>query len=45
MAIHDSTRLAQPWEKSFVVLGAGDVYDMKARRVVSYGKSPRPARP
>ena len=45
VTIHDNTRLTQPWEKSFFVLGAGDVYDMKARRVVSYGKSPRPVRP
>ena len=36
VAIHDNTRLYQPWEKSYFVIGAGDVYDMKARRVVKY---------
>ena len=36
VAIHDNTRLYQPWEKSFFVLGAGDVYDMKARKVIKY---------
>ena len=33
VAIHDNTRLYQPWEKPFYVLGAGDVYNMKARRI------------
>ncbi len=37
VAIHDSTRPYQPWEKPYFVLSAGDVYDMKARRVVKYG--------
>ncbi|HXT71149.1 MAG TPA: cyanophycinase [Vicinamibacterales bacterium] len=36
VAVHDNTRLYQPWEKPYFVLGAGDVYDMKARRVVKY---------
>ena len=45
VAVHDNTRLSQPWEKSWFVLGAGDVYDMKARRVISYGTSPVPTRP
>ena len=36
VAIHDNTRQYQPWEKPYFVLGAGDVYDMKARRVVKY---------
>ncbi|MDH5235932.1 MAG: cyanophycinase, partial [Gemmatimonadota bacterium] len=45
VAIHDNTRVTQPWEKSWFVLGAGDVYDMKARRVVSYGTTPLPPRP
>jgi cyanophycinase len=43
VAIHDNTRVHHPWEKSWFVLGAGDVYDMQARRVVSYGSAPRPA--
>ena len=37
VAIHDNTRVYQPWEKPYYVLGQGDVYDMKARRVVKYG--------
>lgn len=45
VAVHDNTRPVQPWEKSWFVLGAGDVYDMKARRVVSYGTARRPAAP
>lgn len=44
VAVHDNTRVTQPWEKSWFVLGPGDVYDMKARRVVSYGTSPVPGR-
>lgn len=43
VAVHDNTRAAQPWEKSWFVLGAGDVYDMKARRVIKYGVAPQPA--
>jgi cyanophycinase len=37
VAIHDNTRLYQPWEKPYFVIGPGDVYDMKARRVVKNG--------
>ena len=33
VAIHDNTRVYQPWEKPYYVLGAGDVYNMKARKV------------
>jgi cyanophycinase len=36
VAVHDNTRLYQPWEKPYFVLGPGDVYNMKARRVVKY---------
>jgi cyanophycinase len=43
VAIHDNTRVTQPWEKSWFVLGAGDVYDMAARKVVSLGAPTRPA--
>jgi cyanophycinase len=34
VAVHDNTRAHQPWEKPFFVLSPGDVYDMKARRIV-----------
>ncbi len=33
IAIHDNSRMYQPWEKPYYVLSAGDVYDMKARRI------------
>jgi len=44
VAIHDNTRAYQPWEMPFYVLQAGDVYDMKARRVVKYSIGATPAR-
>jgi cyanophycinase len=44
VAIHDNTRLYQPWEKPYFVLGAGDAYDMKARKVVKYADGTTPAR-
>src|ERR1017187_4401643 len=44
VAIHDNTRVYQPWEKPYYVLSQGDVYDMKARKVVKYGTGSPPAR-
>jgi cyanophycinase len=46
VAVHDSTRLYQPWEKSFFVLSAGDVYNMKLRKIekLGTGATPRPVR-
>jgi cyanophycinase len=43
VAIHDSTRLYQPWEKSYFVLDPGDVYDMKARRIERRGTGVTPS--
>lgn len=43
VAIHDNTRVYQPWEKPYFVLSPGDVYDMKARRIVKYGTGVTPA--
>ncbi len=43
VAVHDNTRAHQPWERPWFVLGLGDVYDMKARRVISFGPQLRPA--
>ena len=43
VAVHDSTRLYQPWEKPYFVLSAGDVYNMKTRRIEKYGTGARPA--
>jgi len=37
VAVHDNTRPHQPWEKTYFVLSPGDVYDMKARRVIVLG--------
>ena len=37
VAIHDSTRLYQPWEKSYFVLSVGDVYNMQTRRLEKQG--------
>jgi cyanophycinase len=37
VAVHDNTRLYQPWEKPFYVLSAGDVYNMKTRKIEKLG--------
>ncbi len=37
VAIHDNTRVYQPWEKPYFVLATGDVYNMKTRQVEKYG--------
>ena len=37
VAVHDNTRLHQPWEKPYFVLSAGDVYNMKTRKVEKLG--------
>jgi len=37
VAIHDNTQVYQPWEKPYYVLSAGDVYNMKTRKVEKYG--------
>jgi len=46
VAIHDNTQMYQPWEKPYYVLGAGDVYNMKTRKVEKYfnGATPAPGR-
>lgn len=45
VAVHDSTQAYQPWQKPYDVLNVGDVYDMKARKVVKYGNGTTPGRP
>lgn len=44
VAIHDNTQVYQPWEKPYYVLSAGDVYNMKTRKIEKYGNGalPRP---
>lgn len=37
VAVHDNTRPYQPWEKPYLVLQAGDVFNMRTRRVEAYG--------
>jgi cyanophycinase len=37
VAVHDNTRVYQPWEKPYFVLSPGDVYNMKTRGVEKYG--------
>ena len=46
VAIHDNTRLYQPWEKPYNVLSAGDVYNMRMRKLekLGTGSSPQPQR-
>ena len=44
VAVHDSTRTHEPWEKSYFVLSHGDVYNMKTRRVEKRGNGVPPPR-
>jgi cyanophycinase len=37
VAVHDNTRIYQPWEKPYYVLSTGDVYNMKTRKIEKYG--------
>jgi cyanophycinase len=37
VAIHDNTRVYQPWEKPYYILSAGDIYNMKTRKIEKYG--------
>jgi cyanophycinase len=37
VAVHDNTRIYQPWEKPYFVLSKGDVYNMKTRKVEKFG--------
>ena len=43
VAIHDNTRLYQPWEKPYYVLSPGDRYDMKTRRITGLGTGAAPS--
>lgn len=44
VAIHDNTRLYQPWEKPYFVLSPGDVYNMKTRTIEKLGTGAPPPR-
>src|SRR5581483_6721914 len=41
VAIHDNTQAYEPWEKPYYVLSAGDVYNMKTRKIEKYGNGVR----
>lgn len=45
VAVHDNTRLYQPWEKAYFVLSQGDVYNMKTRKIEKLGNGATPGRP
>ena len=45
VAVHDNTRLYQPWEKPYFVLSQGDVYNMKTRKIEKLGIGATPAPP
>jgi cyanophycinase len=45
VAVHDNTRLYQPWEKPYYVLSAGDVYNMRTRRLEKLGSGAAPPSP
>jgi cyanophycinase len=45
VAVHDNTRLYEPWEKPYFVLSIGDVYNMKTRKVEKYGNGATPGAP
>ncbi len=42
VAVHDNTRLYQPWEKPYFVLSKGDVYNMRTRKIEKFGIGARP---
>lgn len=44
VAIHDNARVYQPWEKPYYVLSAGDVYNMKTRKIEKFGTGVTPRR-
>jgi cyanophycinase len=44
VAIHDNTRVYQPWEKPYYVLSVGDVYNMKTRKIEKFGTGATPGR-
>lgn len=44
VAVHDNTRVYQPWEKPYYVLSQGDVFNLKTRKVVKLGNGVTPTR-
>jgi cyanophycinase len=44
VAVHDNSRIYQPWEKPYYVLSPGDVYNMKSRKIEKLGNGVTPRR-
>ena len=44
VAVHDNSRMYQPWEKPYYVLSQGDVYNMKTRKLEKLGTGATPGR-
>jgi cyanophycinase len=44
VAVHDNTRVYQPWEKPYYVLSPGDVYNLKTRKIEKLGTGVTPPR-
>ena len=44
VTVHDNTHAYEPWQKPYDVLSVGDVYDMKARKIVKYGNGANASR-
>ena len=42
VAVHDNTRLYQPWEKPYFVLSEGDVFNMRTRKIEKFGIGTNP---
>ncbi len=44
VTVHDNTRPYQPWEKPYIVLSPGDVFNLQTRAVERYGNGVAPGR-
>ena len=44
VAVHDNTRIYQPREKPYYVLSAGDIHNMKTRKIEKLGNGVTPRR-
>jgi len=44
VTVHDNTHAYQPWDKPYDLLSVGDVYDIKARKIIKLGNGANPGR-
>lgn len=44
VTVHDNTQAYQPWQKPYDLLNAGDVYNMKTRKIEKLGNGTTPGR-